>query len=264
MRVLTVAIEKGGIGKTTSVINLAHLFCEDGYKVLVIDCDPQANATLTLTGVSKAEWNDRGIFELVQVCGLPVDKTEFIQHSPTPGIDIIPSNRYTKQLLGQLKILSENKGVATYKFLKQSIEDILPAYDIVLIDTPPSQDDLTVSALYACTDVVIPIVADTYSREGLINTLALVEELRRKEGVDINVAGIFFVKSERTVVQDIYREQIAESELSKLLFATEIRKGQPVVESIEQKTAVVTAYPKSNPAKDYRALYAELKKRMGG
>lgn len=262
-RIITVAIEKGGIGKTTTVVNLATLLAKDGKKTLVIDCDPQANATLTLTGIEKTEWVNKSLFDLIRSYNIAgVDKHAFVHPTSTSNLDIIPSSIHTKQILEQIKIYAQNYGQMPYKFLIACIEDIIAEYDYVIFDTPPSQDELTTSALYASHDVIMPILAEKYSKQGLINTFALIHELTSIEGIDINILGILFVKTERTVMQDVYREQIVDSEFGKYLFKTEIRKGQSVNESIEFNQAVVDMAPRSNPAIDYVDFYKELKKRL--
>lgn len=262
-RIITIAIEKGGNAKTTTAINLATLFALGRKKVLVVDIDAQANSTYTLTGSPKAEWRGKGVFDMLRVFDRPdIDLREFACPTQVQGVDILPSNEQTVQLLKQLEIYKDIHGQPTYYYLAASLARLAEYYDYIIIDTPPSQDDLALSGLFAADEVIIPVKADQYSVHGLINTYALIEKLQQEEGTQINILGILLTMVERTALTSAIRSQIEGSDFGEYLLKSEIRKGQAVNDSVAMCQPVVLYAKNSNPAKDYKVLYNEVRKRM--
>lgn len=261
--IITVAIEKGGNAKTTTAINLAALAGAARKKVLVVDIDAQANSTYTLTAKPKSEWRGHGVFDMLRVFDREdIDPAEFISPTSVPGVDLLPSNEQTVQLLKQLEIFKEIHGRPTYVYLAAALGRLTSRYDLIVIDTPPSQDDLALSGLFAADEVILPVKADQYSVHGLLNTYALIDKLRREENAGIHILGVLLTMVERTALTGAIRAQIAGSEFGEYLFKSEIRKGQAVNDSTAMCQPVVLYAKNSNPAKDYAALYKEVCARL--
>ena len=137
-------------------------------------------------------------------------------------------------------------------------------YDYVLIDTPPNLEVMTASALLAADYLLMPFNAEEQALDGLQNTDELRRRLEQQEDAEIQLLGILLTMTERTAYTNYMRQQVAESEYGKYLLKTEIRKGTAIKESATIGQPAVLCAASSNPAKDYVALYEELKARMEG
>lgn len=262
-KVLTVAIEKGGVAKTITATNLAALFAKDGYKVLMVDMDQQANSTMLMTGARKGDgvYKGRGIFDLFRAYGL-ADPSRFVVPTSVDGVDIIPSTNDTPQIASQLDILATSEEVSKNMLFTYALAGLADSYDYIIIDTPPSRDVLTTSALVASDYVLIPCKCDDFSIEGMENTFGLLRDLSIAEGVEIKLLGVVLTMAERNTLTKVIIENFEESDFKEDLFTTRIRKGQAVVDSIRLGGPVVLQSPNSGPSKDYMSLYAEVKERM--
>lgn len=263
--VIAIAIEKGGAGKTTTTVNLAALMAQDGKRVLVVDMDAQANATFMLTAHDKDEeiYKNKGLFDMLRRFDpeeMSLDK--FIHPSTVPGVDVIPSNAATPQAVGQLGLLAEAYGEADYRFLAYCLAVVADRYDFILLDTPPARDLLTRSALFAADEVLMPFRCETFNVQGLKATLKIIDTLERQEDMKINLLGILYTQVERTVANSLIDTQLRESEFGEYIFHTGIRKGSAVAESILVAQPVVLYAKGSNPSRDYRAVYEEIKQRL--
>ena len=262
-RTIAVTISKGGVGKTTTAVNLAAEFGIHGNRVLLVDMDEQGNATSSATGKNKEEFANKGVFDMVRAFKI-TSPDSFISPSSIPNVDILPSNSLTNQVLNQLPILKMQYGYAEYVYLSACLEQVKDNYDIIIIDTPPAKNNLTLSALYAADDVIIPLKADKYSIESLGETTAMIETLERSENIHINVLGILFTIVEKTALMNSMKEMLEDSNYKSLIFRTEIRKAQVVNESTVYMMPVVMYDENSNPSKDYESLYHEITEMFKG
>ncbi|NCC08588.1 MAG: ParA family protein [Clostridia bacterium] len=261
-RVITVAIEKGGSGKTTTVVNLAAVMAKHGKKVLCVDCDAQGNATVSLTQKRKSEFNDKGLFDLLSTLGITsgdmcINKTEI------ENIDIIPSNDMTSQILSYLAIMQHKYGEAAYVYLAKALAQFNDKYDYILIDTPPGRDEIVQNALYCADYALIPTQCDSYGIEGMEATFALIKTLEAQSGVEIPILGILLtVVENQTALTTLIRSNLQESDFGEDLLKSEIHKAQAYKESTFAMTPAVLMDRRGKPAKDYEALYMEIKKKM--
>ena len=264
--VITVAIEKGGVGKTATVTNLAAVYAKRGKKVLVIDMDAQCNSTYFMTGNKKRqnEYRGKGVAEMLRVYGQQVDLKRYIQPTQIENCYIIPSNAATNSIPEILNLLHRDYEVNQNAFLAYTLAPLQDEFDYILIDTPPSLDLLTTNALVACDYVLIPFNAEEQALDGLQDTNEIRLRLEKEVDATINLLGIVFTMVEsRSTLTKIMKDTLLQDErYAPCVLKTEIRKGQSVKESSTYGLPVVISAPSSNPAKDYVTLAKELEKRM--
>lgn len=178
--IIAIANQKGGVGKTTSVINIASSLSKKGKKILVVDLDPQANAT-TGSGIEKTELTT-SIYDVL-VKHNPV--TETIIKSDSCGFDILPANRD----LAGAEIELVNSINREYK-LKDILSEVSNNYDMILIDCPPSLSLLTLNGLSAANKLLVPIQCEYYALEGLTDLLNTVKRIKSSINPDLELMGL--------------------------------------------------------------------------
>lgn len=264
-KVITVAIEKGGTAKTTTVVNLAALAAKDGMKVLVVDCDAQANCTYMLTGHKKKEevYKGRGLFDLLRTFDEDEDDiSKFIHKTNVEGVRIIPSCAKTPLCVAQLDILSKTYPYADYQFLALCLAKVSSQYDLMILDTPPTRDVMTRGAVFAADGVVVPCLCDEFSTDGLETTIQMINTINREDDMGVKLLGVVLTRVERSTATRFVREALEESDFKDELFQTMIRKASVVADSSLVASPVVVYAKNSNPARDYRALWEEIKERL--
>jgi len=198
-RTVAVVNQKGGVGKTTTTINLAAYLAEKGQKVLIIDMDPQGNSTLG-AGFDK-ESGEANIYEVL-LEGVPIKNT--IKTSAVDGLFIVPSNI---DLTGAEVLMVNTANRET--LLRKALEEIRGSYDYIFIDSPPSLGLLTLNALTAADSVLIPMQCEFYALDGLaqlLNTISIVKEsLNPKITIEGVLITMFDARTNltRQVVQEI-------------------------------------------------------------
>ena len=181
-RIIAIANQKGGVGKTTTAINLSACLAESGQKVLTVDFDPQGNATSGL-GIEKGEI-DKTVYDLlVGEC----DIEECLISNMQENLDLLPSN---VDLAGaEIELLEiENKE----SLLKTYLSKIQNNYDFIIIDCPPSLNLLTINALTAANTVLVPIQCEYYALEGLNQVLKTVNLVKKKLNPSLEMEGVVF------------------------------------------------------------------------
>jgi chromosome partitioning protein len=251
MRVITVANQKGGCAKTTTVVNLAASLAELGKKVLVIDLDPQGNASDWLGSQNIEDAAFRLLTEKSAVDALIEDSN--IEH-----VQVIRASRelaqVEKALAGELSIETKLKRRLTALFKNSQ-------WDFVLIDTPPTLGILTVNALTAASELLVPVTAHVMSLSGVAQLLATFEEVQEMLNPDLKIAG--FVAS-RVDMRTRHARDVMESlkeSFGDQVFTTLIRENVLLAEAPSFQEPILSYKTKSTAAEDYRNLAKELIKK---
>ena len=183
-KIIAFTNQKGGVGKTTTCVNLSAFLVEMGKRVLIIDIDPQGNATSGI-GVEKVDANKKSIRGIYDLLCDQIDISETVHLSPIKGLEIIPA---TVHLAGAEVELVRVEG--RERLLKQHLEKVRGSYDYICIDCPPSLGLLTINALTAADSIIIPIQCEFFALEGvslLINTIKLI---RRGLNPNLDIDGV--------------------------------------------------------------------------
>jgi chromosome partitioning protein len=251
MRVIAIANKKGGAGKTTTAVNLAAGLAEQGRRVLIIDLDEQTNATTWCEPIGYDRTQDRGVFDLFAERSKQLD--EVIYPSSIDGLMVVPASHW---LAGIDKALSQEPGAEQILKLKLRKLD-KSKFDYVMIDCPPNLGLMTVNALNASSEVIIPLEASVLNLSGVAQILGYVEMVRERLNPDIRVSGIlagrFDVRTNRCkqVVKKI-RDKYPE-----LLFETVIHEDTKLAEAPDYGP-IIHYEPKARSAEDFRKLVREV------
>ena len=246
MKTLAVATQKGGVGKTTTALAIAHGLAARGKKVLLVDLDPQANASTAMScaGVSPT------ILDVMK--GTPA--AQAIRAAGT--VHLLPADK---------KAAAEKEKLDP-RALRRALEPVAAFYDYAVIDTPPALDALTVNALTAADGVVIPAQADAYSLAAMGDLAGTVHAVKFATNPDLRVLGIVFTSyNPRTVLtrEIVPHFEAAADNLDTEIFETTIRRGQAAADAAAMRKPLREAAPKAGVTADYEALTDEIERKLG-
>ena len=244
-RVISLTNNKGGVGKTTSTLNLGVGLARKGKKVLLIDLDPQASLTLSLG--QDASRSAKTIYEVLT--GDLEAKEAIIKLSG--GYDLIPCD-------ARLLPLEEGKAK---RLLQRAIEPLKGLYDFILIDCRPSLGNLMLNALTACNEVYIPVQAEYLALVGLAQLTNIVKAVKQNLNPDIKITGVLITryKGRTKLSQSIYQK--AKELYPEALFKTPIRDAVDLAEAPTAGTDIFHYSKRGNGAKDYLSVVEEILKR---
>ena len=253
VNVISVANQKGGVGKTTTTINLAASIADRGYRVLIVDIDPQGNATSGL-GIEKSEI-DQDIYNVL-IDEIPIQDT--IHHTSIAKLDMVPA---TINLSGaETELISM---MARETRLKSALDAISDQYDFIFIDCPPSLGQLSINAFTASDSILIPVQSEYYAMEGLsqlLNTIRLVQKHFNK---DLGVEGVILtmLDARTNLGAEVVKE--VQSYFSKKVYKTIIPRITKLAEAPSYGQPITEYAPRSRGAKVYDDLAKEVLKAHG-
>ncbi len=246
--IIVVANQKGGVGKTTTAINLAAALAQRGTKTLLVDLDPQGNATLSFISPDSF---DRSIYEVL--VDPNTNAADAIQPTPIDELDLLPSTISVAK--AEAKLIGE---FDSHFRLKDQLAPIKDLYEHIVIDTPPTLGILTVNALVAGTHLIVPIQSSYYVLEGTDDLLDTYEKIRARPNPDLEFLGVLItIHDRRTNLAKDVRERI-QSVFGDKVFTTIISKSVRLEESPAYKQSIFTFAPNSTGANEYYSLSEEV------
>lgn len=247
-RIISFANHKGGVGKTTTTASVGSILAHQGKKVMMIDLDAQANLTASLT----RQLPEETVYHALtgRISELPVIHL-------TDNLDLVPAS----EMLAMVDI-ELSGAISREKILSGLLEDVKEQYDFILLDCPPSLGLITLNAITASTDVIVPLIAEVLPFKGLKMINNFVNLVHTRLNKAVHVTGILITRWESTNLSKSIEQELRKA-VGDLVFQTKIRKNVSVAEAPFEYHNIVEYAPKSNGALDYKSFVTELVKKLG-
>ena len=250
-RIIAVANQKGGVGKTTTCVNLASALADMKYRTLLVDLDPQGNASVGC-GVNSRELEVSALEVLQAECDVP----EAMVQLETLGFDVLPSN--SDLTAAEISLLQVDE--REYR-LKRALEKVSHQYAWIIIDCPPSLNMLTLNALTAANSVLIPMQCEYYALEGLASLLETIDQVRSSVNTGLEIEGLLRTMFDgRNNLSNAVSDQLIEH-FGERVYRTLIPRNVRVAEAPSHGLPVLRYDPSSRGARAYLGLAGEMLRR---
>lgn len=246
-KIISICNHKGGVGKTSTVASVGTALAKLGHSVLLVDLDAQSNLTSSLINYEP----ERTTYEaLKERKALPVIKIE------DTGVALSPASLDLAGIELEMANYMERE-----KTLKDVLDEVADKYEYILLDCPPSLGLLTLNALTASTDVVIPLMAEALPSKGLQKIIDIITMTQKRLNTSLRLSGIVITRYEKSNLGSLVEEAVREK-YGEIVFQTKIRKNVAIAEAPLVYKNLLDYAPESNGAKDYKALAEEIEARF--
>ena len=250
-RIIAIANQKGGVGKTTTAINLSSCLAETGKKVLAIDLDPQGNMTSGL-GVDKSELENTVYELMLDECSIKESMTETVMEN----LELIPSN---VNLAGaEIELLGINE---KEYILKNAVDYIRDDYDYIIIDCPPSLNMLTINAMTTADSILVPIQCEYYALEGLSQLIHTIDLVQERLNPDLSIDGVVFTMYDARTNLSVQFVDNVKNNLQTTIYNTIIPRNIRLAEAPSHGLPINLYDSKSAGTESYRMLAKEVMER---
>ena len=250
--IIAITNQKGGVGKTTTAINLAAGIAHKGLRTLLVDLDPQSNSTMSYLDLENIAEH---MFDVL-VGSAPI--ANVIGATRVPNLWLAPSRIAMAKL--EVSLVGELDG--PYR-LKDRLEPVLADFDAILIDTPPTLGLITVNALVAASHVLIPIQASYFALEGTDDLLETIDKIKARANTQLSILGVLVTMVDRRTILARQVQTEIENVFGPLVFETVITKSVRLEESPAHRCSIFEHAPDSGGAFEYYRLCEEVLQRVG-